>query len=79
MTNLDVSDSSAPQPEVAEVVEVAEVAEVATEEEAPKPAADVQEDEEAPETSPKRSGPPSETSSQDWDRLTDTGSQSFTA
>lgn len=28
------------------------------------------------ETSPTRSGPPSETSSQEWDRLTDTGSQS---
>ena len=27
------------------------------------------------ETSPERTGPPSETSSQDWDRLTDSGSQ----
>ncbi|KAI0787150.1 hypothetical protein BC629DRAFT_1714864 [Irpex lacteus] len=44
------------------------------EEEQPKLAADSQEEDEAPETSPERSGPPSETSSQDWDRLTDTGS-----
>lgn len=28
------------------------------------------------ETSPTRTGPPSETSSQEWDRLTDPGSQS---
>lgn len=27
------------------------------------------------ETSPERSGPPSETSSQDWDQVTDPGSQ----
>ena len=27
------------------------------------------------ETSPTRSGPPSETSSQEWDRLTDPGSK----
>ena len=27
------------------------------------------------ETSPTRSGPPSETSSQEWDQLTDPGSQ----
>ncbi|KAI0700788.1 hypothetical protein BC835DRAFT_1404784 [Cytidiella melzeri] len=41
------------------------------------PTAKLQEDDEAPETSPERSGPPSETSSQEWDRLTDPGYYKF--
>jgi mitochondrial import receptor subunit TOM20 len=33
--------------------------------------------EEEQETSPERTGPPSEASSQEWDRVTDPGSQSL--
>ena len=33
--------------------------------------------EEEQETSPERTGPPSEASSQDWDKVTDPGSQSL--
>ena len=33
--------------------------------------------EEEQETSPERAGPPSEASSQEWDRVTDPGSQSL--
>ena len=63
MTNLDVSADSSSQPLAPEVPLAAKLQE---------------EEEEVPETSPERSGPPSETSSQDWDRLTDPGSQSIT-
>lgn len=40
-----------------------------------KPTSQSQEPAEEVETSPTRSGPPSETSSQEWDQLTDPGSQ----
>ncbi|KAI0346773.1 MAS20-domain-containing protein [Trametopsis cervina] len=60
MTNLDVSDDASPS-EPPSVVEPAKQSPSQTR------------DDEAAETSPERSGPPSETSSQDWDRLTDPG------
>ena len=72
MTNLDVSPDHLPQPQATVGTERESILEpVSVPEPAPEPAA--REDE--VETSPERSGPPSESSSQDWDRLTDTGSQ----
>ena len=38
-----------------------------------QPAAEAAEAAEEEETSPERTGPPSEASSQDWDKLTDPG------
>lgn len=62
LTNMDVSSSPSSPPSTAPASVAPSGQNVPSEEE---------------ETSPSRSGPPSETSSQEWDKLTDPGNETL--